>query len=87
MGKDDRRMEKYIPGACVHDHQKNIFVCAALSGQACRHEKSPRFAWAVYRRPHVKNFSLLVCKGKNTAFQVNDKKKNVKIIKITERKK
>lgn len=55
-------------------------------GSACGHEKSPRFAWAVNRSPHVPSHLGLFCNGKSTAFQVNDKKKNVKRIKITERK-
>lgn len=48
------------------------------SGQACGHEKSPRFAWAVNRSPHVLSHLSKFCKGKSTAFQVNDKKKTLR---------
>ena len=47
-------------------------------GSACGHEKSPRFAWAVNRSPHVPSHLGKFCKGKSTAFQVNDKKKTLR---------
>ena len=55
-------------------------------GSACGHEKSPRFAWAVNRSPHVPSNLVEFCKGKSTAFQVNDKKKTLRELKSRKEK-
>ena len=84
-GKTAAVWKSVFPGLTSWTIKKHVRMCRPY-GSACGYEKSPRFAWAVNRSPHVPSHLGKFHKGKSTAFQVNDKKKNVKRIKITERK-